>query len=591
MAFSKPLNSPVSSSRSTTPLPESITPFQQSSTSITSDQHKSRRTPFALSFLSPTRMRVIGPPLHLTPAILQAVRGSWPRGVVSERKVGNNSFEFKLKGYKWFQQDTFATDSLRYILALLTSLDSQAFTLLSSISMTNRSRVKDLWIFTGPGSDDDIPHESHVSQSARDRFHEAMNRAHSPSNTGQSGSSTGISHHRRLLSEPTGSTTYVYPDMQGTTEQANAQKNFSLIHGYRAEYPQMGPALLRKPAPRAQVPVSIVHEADPPGTDGIRAYLPSMISSDVEDMTGVGTNGFEAPQTVSPSNQSQRSAARVLATSLSSSRRLSTSTRPRSPLRSVVNRQKTPPLLTVNPIQSSTSPAHDMSLQDLGTELLASEIFASEVRDTPGQQSEGKAEKNVDIIKTTSRRKVSSGSSRPGPIEGQARDSGYVIGSDVDHEGSMLHKRPSGNETLRIHEVSSRVASPELARPDIPLRKSEAALVGLIQDTSPTAALPATPIGTDSHNTGKGQGWVLVNVGESLTGSQVGLDESLDSTKRSECSEHMTPSPHARAIAVIDALDNKSNGKGKSTTFAPVKKRFLYLGRKNPVCHLLVSFS
>jgi hypothetical protein len=45
-------------------------------------------------------LRVIAPPLHSTPAILQAVRGSWPRGVVSEKKVGDNCFEFKLKGYK-----------------------------------------------------------------------------------------------------------------------------------------------------------------------------------------------------------------------------------------------------------------------------------------------------------------------------------------------------------------------------------------------------------------------------------------------------------------------------------------------------------
>jgi hypothetical protein len=31
---------------------------------------------------------------------LQAVRGSWPRGVVSERKIGDASYEFKLKGYR-----------------------------------------------------------------------------------------------------------------------------------------------------------------------------------------------------------------------------------------------------------------------------------------------------------------------------------------------------------------------------------------------------------------------------------------------------------------------------------------------------------
>jgi hypothetical protein len=55
---------------------------------------------FAISFLSQNHLRVIAPPLHLTPAILRTVRGSWPRGVVSEKKVAENVYEFKLKGYR-----------------------------------------------------------------------------------------------------------------------------------------------------------------------------------------------------------------------------------------------------------------------------------------------------------------------------------------------------------------------------------------------------------------------------------------------------------------------------------------------------------
>jgi hypothetical protein len=56
--------------------------------------------PFAVSFTSATILRVISPPLQSTPAILGAVRGSWPRGVVSEKKVGDACYEFKLKGYR-----------------------------------------------------------------------------------------------------------------------------------------------------------------------------------------------------------------------------------------------------------------------------------------------------------------------------------------------------------------------------------------------------------------------------------------------------------------------------------------------------------
>jgi hypothetical protein len=97
MAFSKP-EIQHAHSRSGTPLPTS--PWLNGSAFQSCDKPRSKRLPFALSFTSGTTMRVIAPPLNLTPAILQAVRNSWPRGVVSEKKVGDNSFEFKLKGYK-----------------------------------------------------------------------------------------------------------------------------------------------------------------------------------------------------------------------------------------------------------------------------------------------------------------------------------------------------------------------------------------------------------------------------------------------------------------------------------------------------------
>jgi hypothetical protein len=80
------------------------TPTQPASSNVDSTDiaHKTvvQRVPFALSFPSTVMLRVINPPLHSTPAILQAVRGSWPRGVVSERKIGDATYEFKLKGYK-----------------------------------------------------------------------------------------------------------------------------------------------------------------------------------------------------------------------------------------------------------------------------------------------------------------------------------------------------------------------------------------------------------------------------------------------------------------------------------------------------------
>lgn len=100
VAFSKPsaIVSSGASARSASPLPMSAVAGVASGSSLS--HHPSHiRVPFALSFASATLLRVINPPLYATPAILQAVRGAWPRGVVSEKKIGS-SFEFKLKGYK-----------------------------------------------------------------------------------------------------------------------------------------------------------------------------------------------------------------------------------------------------------------------------------------------------------------------------------------------------------------------------------------------------------------------------------------------------------------------------------------------------------
>ena len=94
MVFSTPSTAP------NPPTANSLSSIPPNSTSSLDDKERVQRVPFALSFLSSTLLRVIAPPLHLTPAILQAVRASCPRGVVSEKKVGDNSFEFKLKGYK-----------------------------------------------------------------------------------------------------------------------------------------------------------------------------------------------------------------------------------------------------------------------------------------------------------------------------------------------------------------------------------------------------------------------------------------------------------------------------------------------------------
>ncbi|KAG6842518.1 hypothetical protein C0991_000044 [Blastosporella zonata] len=594
MAFSKPS---ANGSRSATPLPRSASPFQDSSASTSSDRHRPRRSPFALSFLSPTLMHVIAPPLHLTPAILQAVRASWPRGVVSEKKIGDNSFEFRLKGYKWFQQDTFATDSLRHILSLLTSLDSQSFTLLTSISLTKRSRVKDLWVFTGPASthaDDFIPQES----SAGNNFNSDVNRVEITSPLAQ---------HRRLASEPTISRPHVPQHVRAATEQIKAQ-NFTLTHGYRAERPRMGsvgPALLRKPAPRAQVPVSVVHEIEPPGTEELRAHLPSVISTGVDDMTGVGANGFPPSvfYTQPLSDRPDIPTVPILPEHASSPPKSLHYTRSRSPLRSIVTRQKTPPILTSNTTHSSIAPAgQDAPLQpggllgvgtfrdssisnasdtsfDIPIQWMGMDTIVTQNKGSNGREEQGPARGSPSRRRASSAGPMLPGGWQPTPIE--EKPEGTFVGGAVDEqsesEPSASQNNNAGNKTP-IHEVASCVASPELTRPDMPLRKSEAALVGLITNTQPLP-LPRGG-GSESQRSGNGKGWVLVNVGQSKNSSQVGLGGSIEGVN-SPSSEHMAPNPHAKAIVAMDALDSQKKGKEKPDATTPFKQRLFGLGKKN----------
>jgi hypothetical protein len=83
----------------TSPSPPHPPFHNMSNVSLTAGPHPVKML-FAISFVSQSHLRVIAPPLPLTPAILQTVRGSWPRGVVSEKKVADNVYEFKLKGYR-----------------------------------------------------------------------------------------------------------------------------------------------------------------------------------------------------------------------------------------------------------------------------------------------------------------------------------------------------------------------------------------------------------------------------------------------------------------------------------------------------------
>ncbi|KAI0292712.1 hypothetical protein B0F90DRAFT_1671066 [Multifurca ochricompacta] len=99
---------------------------------------------FSISMISHDVFRIVSPPSHLTPAILQAVRDFCPHGVRFEKKVAENVTLAD-------PQATIFERNLFYnCFSLLNSLNALGFTLLTSLSINDRSRFKDIWVFTGP---------------------------------------------------------------------------------------------------------------------------------------------------------------------------------------------------------------------------------------------------------------------------------------------------------------------------------------------------------------------------------------------------------------------------------------------------------
>lgn len=522
-----------------------------------------------------------------------------------------------------FQQDTFATDSLRHILSLLTSLDTHSFTLLTSLSLTNRSRVKDLWIFTGPASEE-------LGESAFLEVPQGSIRSSPP--TAESFGDTSLESgaplmHRRLATEPAPVIPHSPP----------VQHPRAVTESQRRLVPHQ-PQLLRKPAPRAQVPVSVIQDPDVPDdvvSPILRVNLPSTISTGVENMTGVGTSPdmFYPP---SPFENNERGGPPMP----SPRARMSSMGHNRTPVRPAFDRTKTPPVLnssapptpqkgTSSPPNSSrrTTPSKDQAewipklppllgldaFRDSG--MTVSSDFSREI---PIKWSGPLKEEFQlhDEQPASKRNRASStpqfpGGWRPTPVSEKSQNSFLTAVEDK-------------KVTTPIHELNSRVESPELVRPEMLLHKSEAALVGIIAATSPIHPVPSghssqrkAPPGTVPAP--GGQGWVMVNVessgnvnampvaptagetpappqsAESGMGGLVARTPSVKASSHSSGASRPTPltldsgpSPAAKAIVIIDAMEAKhktrSMGVAKEMKAGGSGlKRFFSLNRKNSV--------
>ena len=498
-----------------------------------------------------------------------------------------------------FQQDTFATDSLRHILALLTSLDSHSFSLLTSLSLTNRSRVKDLWIFTGLAPEHSLPAEIAEPDTA------VSNIIRLPLQTEATHPIDDVpqQHTRFATMEPTAH--LPSPQHSRATTDGPQRPQHSILSPL--------PHLLRKPAPRAQVPVSVLQDSSILEQHQIlHAHMPSTICTEIENMTGVGTVGLKSvssPPTTPPPKVGKQVAHR----------------------RSGSDKVVTPPFLTSTPPKQTPQPnakkeklvptTNDLSSPPLlGMNALRDSAFS--LNPTTPTSLAGSYKKDLKLEQESKLNPSysSSGTMFPGgcqltPVDQKVEEE-TGISTSVSEE-----KRAASTP---IHENVCHIEAPAIIAPDMSLRKSEAALIGMIASTS-----HAPPISQDdkarkpSQNSlsSGGQGWVLVNVeGSSPVRSGFGSEPagpsdatllrpheseskrpnsplstsvSVPNTPKSPVLEQ--PSPAAKAIVIMDAMDSK---KKKRSTMEPKEsvegsmgfKQFFSLNRKNSVSEFFSEF-
>ncbi|TFK76937.1 hypothetical protein BDN72DRAFT_830108 [Pluteus cervinus] len=472
IAFSKPSTTPIGSYAGT-PLPG--TPLVDG---YPADKAKSMRCPFALSFASATLLHVISPPLHCTPAILQAVRGSWPRGVISERKVGTNCYEFKLKGYKWFQEDTFAADSLQYILSLLSILDGESFSLLTSLSLTNRSRVKDLWIFSGTSQSmvEDSTMVDSSPPSILTSSHPDIRRRRASIDPPGPGT---FPHHRRLGSDfPPVSTYPSHINHQRANTEDLARQAYSN----------------RKPVQRGHMTINEF---------AARAQLPSTVPSEVDNMTGVGVGTRQVsvgiPHEIWPEyHQSPQS--------------------------------EISPILTTSahPGRGSRGPSTPVDQQpQVISQLLGPNAFRDSRISSSSDGSGSSRPKSAGAVGPDTdhhNRGDSPVAIQSSPVRRQPQTADESFGSSTagDNRSIALGLGSKVLNTQALHQVGSLVESPAYKNADLAQRKSEAGVISVI-DSGPMGSMPPLPTQRRPQNKERkkssssekkekvGHGWVLVN--------------------------------------------------------------------------------
>ena len=456
-------------------------------------------------------------------------------------------------------------------------MDSHSFSLLTSISLTKRSRVKDLWVFTGLVPEYFLPVETAEPSTAVSKI------TRLPLQTEANHSIDVPQQLKRFATEPAAHLPSVQHS-RATTDPPQKPQNSN---------PSPQPHLLRKPAPRAQVPVSVLQDSNTPDEHQIlHTHMSSIIPTGIEDMTGVGAipSPYVGGQVVLGRSTSDKVATTPLLTS-TPPKQTSQPNAKNETLIPSTNDLLTPPLLGMNAFRDSV----------LSSNSVTPSTFTGSYKKDAKLEQEPKLSSSYSL----------SGPTFPGGWQSTPID--RKVEEETGFSTSMTEEKGSA----AFHENDCHIEAPAITTPDMSLRKSEVALIGMIASTS-----HAPPISQDdkprkaSQNSlsNGGKGWVLVNVEGSNT---VRSDESASSSDTTTPRAHESkrpnsplstsvsapkssvleqPSPVAKAIVIMDAMDSKKKNQstmepkesreGSSTGF----KQFFSLNKKNSVSKCFSEF-
>lgn len=432
---------------------------------------------------------------------------------------------------------------------MLGGLDSHSFTLLTSLSLTSRSRVKDLWIFTGPaGSSDDGTVQGSPAPSILTAAAEIKRTVpHSPDMVA----------HRRLATEPAQGSPLPTPfHMRSASDSPRRQPVSIPPSPVRVAHPlpeQMvdSPSDLFHSDPSA-VPASppyatpdIFYATSPLGNPALQAAQPVALAV---------LNPSESPAS-SPSTRPQVFEGRNVSSG--------ESTGPETP-----NELLGPTAFRDSAFSSATDLSTDIPIKWTGTGV--------ELR--PGARPHD------------SMGPLLPGGWQPTPIEEKAEIN--EIDLRLEHDTSL--ENPLQNVTER--------QNPGLNQADPTVRKSEAALVEMAPEQPHADQMPLSPASE------QGKGWVVVDVegqepsNDKIVSSPSNISENppLSPVNPSDVSSPLsgTPgaaspnvsmSPAAKAIVIIDAVDAKK--KSKSSDSFPKPKRWFSLSRKDKVSALCLRIT